>query len=264
MLVVLQLAALAAWLIMAPAQAAEPSLRWSVAAGTTYVDYREYGVDDQRLNHESGLLPGVRVALAGEWARWFMRAQLAAFQNRITYQGQTQSGRPLQTHTNTRLQMATLQLGYWLTAARSWGVFAHVAGQQWNRQIQPTATVQGLSERYRWLEAGAGLQYRWQHPSRRAWWHGLRLAAFGIVDQHVRVRLSAVQGLHMRDVRLHAPATLGARLTYTATRNLGHGLQLQLSPQLAYWRFKRSATVRGTTEPRSQTWRVALLVGVRF
>lgn len=249
--------------VIAPAVSAQDaSQRWGIYAGVAYTDYHEFNTHSQRLNREHGLLPGFGLQASGQWQRWFWLARLSAFKGSVDYNGQTQLGHALATHTSSRLLGGSARLGYWLSDAGKWGLFAHLAARQWNRDIHSTGAVQGLSERYRWLEAGAGLRHVWSRADDNHWGQAVALTAFATVAGSVKAYLSAIQGANLEDARLHTGDSVGARLQYTVSMHIGSNTQLHLRPQLAYWRFGRSETVRGTTEPRSDNWRLGLFVGV--
>lgn len=258
--------------ITTPVNAAE--LRWGLAGELLYFDYREFDNHERELNHEFGTLPGVRATVEARRQRWFTRLDAAFQYGRVTYDGETQSGRPVVSTTRTRLFSLSAQPGYWLDPARQWGLFLHLARRQWDRDIQPTGSVQGLYERYRWSEAGAGIRHVFNRAQGSGWGHEVRLTGFATLDGTVFVDLSSLGGSNLDDITLGLGESLGGRIRYTASHLLETGHRLRISPWFAAWRFGRSGTRQATRdgspaglsvfEPRSESWRVGLTMGVDF
>lgn len=261
------------WLLLAlmPAWATATEATFRVAAGFMQVDYREYDKNDHELNREYGILPGIELGFGLHGQRWFFDSHLSAFADNVSYDGQTQQGVPHSTLTQTQFHAASLQLGGWFNQQQTWGAFAHLAGQQWHRDILPDAHVQGIFERYRWLETGAGIIHQWRKPQPARWGQQTRLAVFATTQGKLDVHLSKLQG-QMPDVVLHPRSSAGLRITHQSNWMLTDRHQLFIQPQLAWWHFQQSRTVTVfdgvkrlyVHEPRSTTWRIGLMAGVQF
>lgn len=265
--------ALLCWLLSAAsaAWATEHSVSASLAAGFTHVDYRELDDDNNVLDRETGILPGVELGLSYHHRRFFIDAQLSAFAETITYDGQTQMGAPHITQSDTHFYALSTQTGVWLNSHKSLAVHLHLAAQQWDRDIYPTNTVQGLFERYRWLEAGLGARWQWRQQQTNQWGQETQLTLFATTQHNLLVKLSQLQG-SMHDITLHPKTSFGFRVKHDFQWALSNQRQLFIQPQLAAWHFGKSDT--GTVyngsqrvyihEPRSVTWRIGLMAGVRW
>ncbi len=259
-----------AFMLPGAVTAGDTELHWTLAADLQQFNYREFDLDDRELNHEFGPLAGVRASLNADGERLFARIDASAHDGTVTYDGETQAGRPVISETQTLLRTVSAEPGYWINPeVRQWGLFLRLAHHRWERDIQPTGNVQGIFEVYRWKEIGAGVRHVWRRPQDQRWGHQISAAGFGVLNGDVLVELSALQGSNLRDTRLRLGDNAGARLRYTATRELDNGLALRIEPSAAVWGFGRSNTELAggdlaVTEPRSQSWRLGLSLGLRF
>ncbi len=253
-----------------PARADLRNLEWTLAASPVFFDYREFDRNDRELNHERGLLPGIQGALRANGDKLFARVNLSLQRGMVHYDGETQSGTPVQTDTETRLISASAEPGFWLNPERrQWGPFLRLALNRWDRDIQDTGNVQGIYEIYRWKEVGAGLRHVWQRPRGQRWGHEVAALGYGVVNGSIFVELSGLQGSNLNDTRLRLGDNLGGRIRYTASRELNNDSRLRVEPWLATWGFSRSNTRTAggglaVTEPRSISLRAGLRVGLSF
>lgn len=261
--------ALTAIALLALAPNAPADNAFGIGPDLLYFDYREFDRDDNRLNEEQGVLPGIRLHTRAHIGTLFTGFEASIHGGDVDYTGQTQAGAPLHTHTATRLITLAGHLGTRLDALPGrWHGFVHAARRYWNRDIQGTGDVQGLFERYRWTEAGAGLRHAWPAGTRGDWHHSVELGAFAVIDGSVRVELSNLEGRDWDDITLALGDATGLRLRYRATHPLGHGRTLHIEPYLAFWSFGRSPTrpihANGEptgsriAEPRSESRRFGL------
>lgn len=258
------------FLVAAPSRADIRSLEWALTAAPVFFDYREFSQDDRELNHERGLLPGIQGGLRTSGHKLFARLDLSLQRGVVNYDGETQGGTPVQSDTETRLISASAEPGFWLDPdRRQWGPFLRLALNRWDRDIQGTGNVQGIYERYRWKEVGAGLRHVWQRARSERWGHEVAAMGYGVVNGSIFVELSGLQGSSLNDTRLRLGDNIGGRLRYTATRELNNGYRLRIEPWLAGWGFGRSNTESAggglaVTEPRSISLRAGLRVGLSF
>ncbi len=250
-------------------------------------NYREFSESGRELNHEYGPLPGLRLTGDGTWGRGFARADVTAHAGEVVYDGETQGGRPVTSETETGLAHASIQLGGWVGTKREhWGGYLHYARRVWNRDIQSTDAAQGIFERYQWSEAGLGVRHHWPGRGWGGWHHAVSGTAFAVVDGTIFVDLSGLErsGARWDDETLRLGDAGGLRLRYTATRPIGSGYRLRISPYLAAWAFGRSNAEQITSdgepadcdpdksgtqecfvvEPRSESQRIGVAVGFVF
>jgi hypothetical protein len=97
---------------------------------------------------------------------------------------------------------------------------------------------------------------------------------FRIVNGDIFVELSGLGGNTLPDVTLDLGDDRGTRLRYTLTQQLESGNRLRIQPWFAYWEFGRSNTATITSrdgslriqvvEPRSESWRLGVEIGLEF
>lgn len=259
-----------------------------VVAGDALVfDYRELGTDGRELNHESGVLPGVRLTARTTRDRTFARIDASFHGGEVDYDGETQSGTPTQTDTGTRLLSFGAEVGGWLgPRPGQWGVFLRLARRLWERDIYSTGSAQGIYEEYRWSEIGLGLRHAWRAAEDADWHHEISATGYATMDGDVFVGLSGLNtgGPEWDDRTLDLGGETGLRVRYTATRALASNRVLRIEPYFAYWEFGRSpertVTADGSPadcdsadpgfqgctvhEPRSESMRLGVSMGLVF
>lgn len=264
-------------LLSSPAPArADDGLRWGLSAELMRFNYREFDLSEHELDRETGFLPGFKAHLEMEHDDWFGRVGAGLHKGEIDYDGETQNGQPAETRTQTRLLDLTLNLGYWLVrgSPADWAGYLHFSQRQWDRDILSTKQAQGIYEQYSWNEVGTGVRYAWARPDTSIRGHELALEVFRIVNGDIFVELSGLAGGSLPDVTLDLGDNSGTRLRYTLTQQLENGNRVRIQPWFAYWEFGRSNTAvisnRDDTlrleivEPRSESWRLGVEVGLEF
>jgi len=137
---------------------AQPAVRWIGQADLSLMDfdYREYA-DGRLLDRESGGIPGVVFALTGEMGRWALGGRFSWHAGAVMYDGQTNTGIPISTHTEESILDTSVRIARGIgpvddPALTLYGGFGY---RYWGRDIRPTYTgsgqpVDGLYEIYRW------------------------------------------------------------------------------------------------------------------
>jgi hypothetical protein len=258
-----------------PGAARRGPFAWGIAAESVYFDYREFDRNGDELNHESGALPGLRLWGWGERGAVLSHFEVGLHGGSVDYDGETQSGRPVQTTTETGLLAFDADIGRWADPARrAWIGFFHLGRRLWARDIQSGDGAQGLYEEYRWSEVGVGLRRVGSPAAAGGWRHQASANVFAVVDGSIFVELSGIEGRDWDDTTLELGRAMGLRLQYAAHRPLAAGRELRLGLYYAYWGFGRSNTERVTsdgaatgftvTEPRSESQRLGVNVGLAF
>ncbi len=120
-------------------------------------NYVEYDDNGKWLDEENGLIPGLVLSSVqrhpGYWTRW----DASIGYDLIYYNGQTQSGTPLQTRSDALLIDMAIMYGQDFAPAygREMGVYAGLGYRYWLRNIRPGVdangnNVAGILEHYRW------------------------------------------------------------------------------------------------------------------
>ena len=139
-----------------PAQA-ESNL--TITPHLLHFDYREFDDGGGQLLKETGFIPGVDVNFGVDLTNRIQLDVNYQFSiGEIDYDGQTQAGDPHKTDTQMSLKTLGAELSYSLQDAESSvRLFGRLDAKIWDRDIQSTATVQGISEIYSWRQFGVGV-----------------------------------------------------------------------------------------------------------
>lgn len=118
----------------------------------------EFDVVGRQLVHESGILTGTEFAVAYQCDRWQLAAQIAEPNGSRLYDGHTNTGIPVLSHSAIQQQLGQLQTSFSFT--RQWQIGARWTYQSIARDIASAGGASGYPERFEWnlLSVGA----RWQ------------------------------------------------------------------------------------------------------
>ena len=133
------------------------ALDMRAAAELMYFNYEETDVDGNRLNKETGYLPGVSIAASQRFRTAYHSFEFSAYGGEVDYDGQTQSGVPHQTRTEQTIYRVLYRLSAPLETTDA-ELYGKVYWQQWDRDIQPNNNVLGLFERYEWWSIEGGFE----------------------------------------------------------------------------------------------------------
>lgn len=248
--------------------AVEASPQWTLGPLVQTQQWREYDAEGRRLLREHGTLAGAWLGAETQLAGAALDLRLELLRGRRDYEGQTNRGRPLQTHSAARHLRARLGVGWQLPLlpshwhAEGWQAHGGVAIEQTvrHRRIADAGEVRGYAERYRQPLLLAGTQLR--SPS--GWQLSLDLGAGP--DGQMRLRLPG---------RDQTPLPLGRTTLLRASVGSelgGHGrwhwqlqhewLQLQAGDP-------RPVTLQGVVvgsarQPRTRTQDWQLVLGYRL
>jgi hypothetical protein len=148
-------AMLAAGALASPAHA-----QWTPTLGIAARQFTlsEYDAAGRRIVREQGWLPGVEGRLAYRSGDWTLSAQASHYQHDIGYLGQTQSGAPVDSRTDTALTQSGAGIGYAINAVLSASLAFEF--ERWRRDIRGMGRVLGLQERTLSRRALLGLDAR--------------------------------------------------------------------------------------------------------
>jgi hypothetical protein len=231
-----------------------------------YFDYTEYDDNGDFLDGETGWLPGFGMAYAEtlEAHSFGVRFELAG--GTVDYDGETQTGIPHETETETILYRFGLDYAYTLPAER----FQLVMGADyvgWDRDIQPNynplvgGVVGGLLEEYRWWELHAGIDALLYARNRHS--GSVRLEALYIADPQMTV-------VNLGNTELYMGEEPGYRVTGRYLYRAPEAWSVGVEAYWEEWEFGRSDAVNSPIgpilEPRSETQHrgIRLIVEQRF
>jgi hypothetical protein len=139
--------------LIAVAPAAMAECPWTpLAVDAGYIrnrsEWREFGAMGQQLVHESGRLQGPVVSAQWRCQDWVMRGEVSDLDGDRTYDGQTNSGAPVTSHSAVRQQEANLQLAFDVTD--NWQLGGKISDQTLWRDIASSAGAAGYPEKFNW------------------------------------------------------------------------------------------------------------------
>jgi hypothetical protein len=134
--------------------AQEKSCIFSSEAGVRLesYEYRETDDNNQLIDKEYGLLPGLTLGLAATCNQWELAVRGVQQRARLEYDGQTNTGAKFLTRTDENIRDLSAQLGrrFSVGDTNSIGIYGGVGYWQWQRNIASKGRVSGLDEKYRW------------------------------------------------------------------------------------------------------------------
>lgn len=250
------------------------SFAWQAAADTpVYVrvgvdasdfGYKEYGPDGTELDREEGYLPGLALSARTYWQAYFAELSLDYSRAEVDYRASTAS---LDIRSDTREEMMQWQL----LAGREWtlgpkGVMDLTLGlgmRDWERDIQSTASADGLLEEYHWNFASIGAHYSHQFDARHRATIGYEYRSLFSADLDVKFRSGDFD-----DTNLSLPDGDGRAIVLqwrydwrpTVSWVLSGHYRFWDIPRSKAWALSRNGVLLGSTvtEPRSETREVAL------
>ena len=246
-----------------PFQASADALM--VTPAFRYFQYKEFDPDNQLLDEEQGVLPGLKIGFDHPVGNGSIQSHVAFFKGEIDYTGQTQSGEPHETDTGTEL--TTLGLT-WLsvdTAEIPGRLFLGYQYWIWDRDIRANNGVLGLHEIYTWHELELGLRFESEKYQHHYYW--LDLSAIYVFDPNVEVSLPSSK------VNLGLGNEPGIRIRAGKEWSRNERQEISLSLFAEYREFGRSDAVftddffgqsAFLVEPRSESFHAGLNLGFKF
>ncbi len=129
-----------------------------IGAGLMKFDYAEYDDNNVFLDAERGMIPGIILTLNHDNGRTYTEWVNRLYYNKITYDGQTQSGTPLMTVSDALIIDSHIKYGQILRKAygREQSMYAGLGYRYWFRNILPGYdnkgnAVAGILEEYSWF-----------------------------------------------------------------------------------------------------------------
>jgi hypothetical protein len=118
----------------------------------------EFDVLGRQLVHESGTLIGPELALTYQCDRWQLAAQIVESGGSRLYDGHTNTGVPVVSHSDIQQQLGQLQTSFSLT--RQWQIGGRWSYQSMARDIASAGGASGYPERFEWSLLSVGAQWQ--------------------------------------------------------------------------------------------------------
>lgn len=216
-------------------------------------NYEEFDPSGASFNKETGNIPGFSIAASNKLDNFINTVSFEAYDGRVDYDGQTQSGAPHKTNTEETLNRLFYKLN-WSPESNSSSVYGKIAWQQWDRNILPANNISGLFEQYQWWAFEIGLLATLFENNTNKWQFELGISK--IDNGTIEIDLSK-QGYGQPTLELGDGQGLAAALIYQHI--LTDNNKIGLSLQHQHWTFGRSntqsisngSTTIDITEPRS-------------
>ena len=218
-----------------------------------YFDYTEYDDDGSFLDGETGHILGFGLSLAETKDQHGLRGRFELAGGTVDYDGETNTGIPHQTETDTLLFRWGLDYEYHARPDRL-TLFAGADYVGWDRDILPAynplvgGLVGGLYEEYRWWELHVGIDAVVYHRNRHTW--SARAETLYIADPKLTIP-------DLADLTLDLGSEPGFRLTGRYLHESPDDWSVGVEVYWEEWEFGRSSTVTvgpfTVFEPRSET-----------
>lgn len=247
----------------ASAQAACGIDTLALSAGAQDSRWTEHDAEDRRLLREQGWLPEAALALRAACGAWSGELSWRHAVGERDYQGFSNRGAAVQTHSSLRIDEWTLSVQRPLLEGLKLGIRAQ--HQATRRELASAGTVQGYPERHRhWVyalgalaEGAAWGESRWQAAAWAGGGPGGRvLVALPIADE-ASLKTGRLRQAELQLQWLSAPWAEGWR---TSLGLRWRGERIGAGDVTTLWR--NGVAVGGALQPRHQLSNAGLEVGV--
>jgi hypothetical protein len=223
----------------------------SVGVSLLNFHYAEHDVDGNLLDYEKGFLPGFAAEVTRTENDWFVTGKLDYHTGDVQYDGHTQTGIPVITHSDAIILDVFLQVGHQFRVGGrpSYSLYGGVGHHYWHRAIRSTGTISGLTETYRWDYAALG------------WDHVLDESDHQIWKIDLRIQRALSPSMEFNTVNFPLAERNGARIAFPWSRSLQKKQRLNIEPYYERWELghspNREVVLNGKTasayEPDSVT-----------
>lgn len=238
----------------------------TISPALLYFDYTEFSTTDTVLNNETGWLPGLEASLRYTPSPdWLIGLNTSYFSGTVDYDGQTQSGVPHTTDTDTDL----FRLGARLDRSIYDDIYLFVGfqTQRWGRNINDKDGISGIDETYEWYEYAIGLNTD-LHLSGK---DRLTLEASFLLTRDATVFVDLTR-VNLGTTTLDLGDGTGGRVNLNWAHQYDHAINFGLGLFFEAWQFGRSNTkqlengssIIFVTEPRSETRNIGLKFNMEY
>lgn len=228
-------------------------------------DYTEFGTTGQQLDRETGWIPGIKFQINTKLGNTLKATfESSIIGGTVDYNGQTQSGIPVITITDTKITSHGVRLAVPFSTGLE--LFGSSRYTQWERDIKDNISVSGFFEEYTWWELSVGLKSEiWRKNNQRL---HLEFGLLRIKQPEIFVDLTK---FNWGSTTLQIGEEYGGRFQLEWSRPNGNAWSLGVNAYLEFWDFGRSNTKNttggfpnvGVTEPRSETRNVGLQLSLK-
>lgn len=249
------------------AYAAPNKFNSQLAASLMNFNYGEYNDNDNLIDKEYGLLPGVAFSLNYQFKDLQLSGEGSLYANDVTYDGQTQSGTPVQSRTDTFISDFSVRLAQLFDGQKLMpdSVYFGMGYRYWNRNIRDTSTSSGTPV------SGVREVYRLPYIQLGSCWN---IAKLGRTDWSLDIRLHRTVSAEM-DVHIYEGTTLnlgerwGGRASLMIAGIFDKESNYYVEQFLELWQIGKSNPKYNSGagyiyEPRSTTINLGVNLGVQW
>lgn len=233
--------------------------------------YSEFDPDDNILNTEKGVIPGLVISAAFEWETWYSEFNYKYNTGKVEYDGQTQSGTPVITDTQEDIVDVNLIAGRYFGSASYYrsSIYGGLGYYYWERDILAGKDINGddvdpLFEVYEWSYAFLGARFSLHDSSYSGVLLDLRLQ---------RMLEATMEVVNVDDNQFDLGEEWSFRIGLPYTLATKDDNKLTIEPYLITWFIGRSPYLEITSggiplgtyaEPRSETYNFGLTLKYLF
>ena len=248
-------------------QAAPYSNNTRIALSLMDFGYQEFDDNNASLNREDGYLPGLTLSVDAPASRWSLTTELSLYAKDVLYDGQTQSGTPIQSRTDETIVDVSLMLSKELVdkSLSPEQLYYGLGYRHWRRNIRDTRTaagtpVSGLLEIYRIPYVLLGSRWDMARSNNTKWTLDLRLTHTFLSEMSVELYEGTTLDLGER---------VGGRVSITVDYLSPKGRTFYVEPFYEYWQLGKSGIefnsgLGNILEPRSTTKNLGLNIGMHW
>jgi hypothetical protein len=251
----------------AETQAAPFSNNTRLALSFMDFSYKEFDDDDELLNREAGLLPGLTISMDAPASRWPLTTELSLYARDVLYDGQTQPpfSIPVESRTDEFIVDFSLKLTHLFNGKSLLPeqLYYGVGYRYWRRDIRDTKTamgvpVSGLLELYKIPYVLLGSRWDLARSNNIGWTLDLRLTHTFLSEMTVELFEGTTLDLGER---------FGGRASITVDYLSPNGRNFYVEPFYEYWQFGKSDIANNSglgpiLEPRSTTNNLGINIGM--
>jgi len=248
-------------------QAAPSSNSTRLALSFMDFGYKEFNDNDEILNREDGLLPGLTLSMDNKVGNWLMTGELSLHDNDVLYDGQTQTGTPLKSRTDETILDFSLKIRENLIGENIFleQLYYGMGYRYWKRDIRSTKTpsgtpVSGLLEIYQIPYVFLGSRWDFAKSEHINWSLDLRLTHTVLS----KMTLELFEG-----TTLDLGERFGGRFSLTVEYLSKKAKNFYIEPFYEYWQFGKSdirfnSGLGNIYEPRSTTNNLGVNIGIHW
>ena len=237
-----------------------------LSASLLHFDYTEFSTTNRVLDNEQGWLPGLKILSQHKGpAGLSFDISGAYYQGVVDYTGQTQSGTPHNTTTNTEFFRVAGQINKLIF--KNTRLFSGIQLHKWDRDINDRNNISGIYEIYQWQEYAFGINSDFLINKNNT----LNASIAYLLVRKARIYVD-ISRIGLGSTTLDIGNDDGARFKLKWKNLFADNIFYSLSLFAETWNFARSnskfteggSSTVSVTEPRSETINMGLNFNIEY